>query len=389
MTSRERLLNTFNGKTPDGTPITLFVTDTDIEDGPPDCIIEKRSEDTIGDLIRFHEILGIDIMLRISTNVFEPIAFDCDSDDWTNVWEFSEEKKYLTHKITTSEGELKEVFNVEGEDFHGDPSEDWMKLRNVRTESLIKAPEDLRIIKKYRPEIPAYDFSHIEHIERRLGERGIVLPRIPSSVFNSAYGLRKLEDLLIDPVINPNFYKELMEFCADDVICVGKKIVEAGGDVMRVVGNVAHGGMVSSKFYLEHIFPYEKRYIDSLTSNGSKVLFHNCGQCAGLLEVYRTMLDGEALESFATAPSGGDITSLKNTREVLGDGVVIVGNFDQVHLLKEGTKEEIQREVEKIFKQTRGDNRFIFSTSDSIVPGTPKENIEALVEFALECSNKN
>ena len=158
---------------------------------------------------------------------------------------------------------------------------------------------------------------------------------------------------------------------------------------MRVVGNVAHGGMVSSKFYLEHIFPYEKRYIDSLTSNGSKVLFHNCGQCAGLLEVYRTMLDGEALESFATAPSGGDITSLKNTREVLGDGVVIVGNFDQVHLLKEGTKEEIQREVEKIFKQTRGDNRFIFSTSDSIVPGTPKENIEALVEFALECSNKN
>ena len=97
------------------------------------------------------------------------------------------------------------------------------------------------------------------------------------------------------------------------------------------------------------------------------------------------MLDGEALESFATPPSGGDITSLKNAREVLGDGVVIVGNFDQVHLLKEGTKEEIRREVEKIFEETRGDNRFIFSTSDSIIPGTPKENIEALVESCIEC----
>jgi len=385
MTSRERLLNTFNGKTPDRTPITLFVTDTDIEDGPPDCVLGKRTDDTIGELIRFHEILGLDVMLRISTNVFEPIAFDRDSEAWTNVWEFSEEKKYLTHKITTSEGELKEVFNVEGEDFHGDPSEDWMKLRNVRIESLIKGPEDLRIVKKCRPAIPAYDFSHIERIERRLGERGIVLPRVPSSVFNSAYGLRKLEDLLIDPILNPIFYKELMELCTDDVIGVGKKIAEAGGDIMRVVGNIAHGGMVSSKFYLEHISPYEKRYINSLTSNGSKVLFHNCGQCAGLLEVYRTMLDGETLESFATPPSGGDITSLKNAREVLGDGVVMVGNFDQVHLLKEGTKEEIRREVEKIFEETRGDNRFIFSTSDSIIPGTPKENIEALVESCIEC----
>ena len=389
MTSRERMLSVFNGRTPDRTPITLFVTDTDIEDGPPDCIIEKRTGDTIADLIRFHEILGIDIALRISTNVFEPIGFDRDSDDWKNIWEFSEDKKYLTHRIITPGGELREAFNVEGEDFHSDPSKDWMKLRNVRTESLVKGLEDLRIIKKYRREIPTYDFSHIAGVERRLGDRGIVLPRVPSSVFNSAFGLRKLEDLLVDPIMNPGFYKELMEFCTDDVIAVGRQIVKAGGDVMRVVGNVAHGGMMSSKFYLEHIFPYEKRYIDALTSDGCKVLFHNCGQCVSLLEVYRTMLDGQALESLSTPPSGGDITSLKSEHEVLGEGVVMVGNFDQVHLLKEGTREDIRREVEKIFEQTKGDNRFIFSTSDSIVPGTPKENIESLVEFALECSTKN
>jgi hypothetical protein len=389
MTSRDRLLNVFSRKTPDRTPVTLFITDTDIEDGPPDCVLGKRTDDTIGELIRFHEILGIDIMLRISTEVFEPIGFDRDSDKWTNVWEFSGDKKYLTHKIITPAGELKEIFNVEGEDFHSDASQDWMKLRNVRTESLIKGPDDLRIVRKYRPGIPAYDFSHIGRIQKRLSERGIVLPRVPSNVFNSAFGLRKLEDLLADPIVNSDFYKELMELCTDDVIGVGKEIAKAGGDVMRVVGNVAHGGMVSSKFYLEYIYPYEKRYIDSLTANGCKVLFHNCVQCASLLEVYRTMLDGQVLESLSTPPSGGDVTSLRSAREVLGDGVVMVGNFDQVHLLREGTKEEIRREVEKIFEETRGDDRFIFSTSDSIVPGTPKENIEALVEFALECSNKN
>jgi uroporphyrinogen decarboxylase len=192
----------------------------------------------------------------------------------------------------------------------------------------------------------------------------------------------------MDPLLNPDLYRELMELCTDDVIQVGKAVARAGGDVMRVVGNVANAGMVGSKFYRDHIFSYEKRYIDALASEGAKVLFHNCGQCTALLEVYRDMLDGQALESLSTAGSGGDVTSLKEVRALLGDGVVMIGNFDQVHLLRQGTKDEIRTAVRRIFEETRGDHRFIFSTSDSIVPGTPKENIEALVEAALECAHK-
>ncbi|MHC4238246.1 MAG: uroporphyrinogen decarboxylase family protein [Planctomycetota bacterium] len=388
LSSRERLLRVLDGKAPDRTPITLFVTDTDIEDGPPNCVLDHRTEDTIEDLIRFHEILGIDIMLRISVDVFEPIAFDCDTNEWINAWEFSGDRKKLTHTIATPAGSLTETFNLEGEEFHGDPSKEWMKLRNVRTEPLVKGAEDLQLIRKYRPQIPAYDFSHIKRIQDRLGDRGIVLPRVPSSVFNSAYGLRKLEDLLMDPLVNPDLYRPLMEFCTNDVTQVGKAIARAGGDVMRVVGNVANAGMVGGKFYLDHIFSYEKRYVDALASDNVKVLFHNCGQCAALLEVYRDMLDGQALESLSTAGSGGDVTSLKEARALLGDGVVMVGNFDQVHLLRQGTTDQIRAAVRKIFEETRGDHRFIFSTSDSIIPGTPKENIEALVEAALECSDK-
>ncbi|MHC4862447.1 MAG: uroporphyrinogen decarboxylase family protein [Planctomycetota bacterium] len=379
-------MHVLNGEAPDRTPVTMFITDSDIEDGPPDCVLGQRGDDVIGELIRFHEMLGLDIMLRIGVNVFEPIAFDLNSDGWGNAWESSGDGKALTHKITTPDGELTETFNIEGEDFHGEPSQDWMKLRNVRTEPLFKGPEDLAIARKYRPSIGAYDLGHIAKITERLGDRGIVLPRVASSVFNSAYGLRKLEDLLMDPILRPEFYKELMEFCTEDVIAVGSQIVKAGGDVQRVVGNVANSGMVSPQFYREYVYPYEKRYVDALSSNGSKVLFHNCGQCATLLEAYGEMLDGQALESLSTAGSGGDIVSLKSARECLGDNVVMVGNFDQVHLLKEGTPQQIKQRVREIFDDTRGDSRFIFSTSDSIVPGTPAENVRVLVEAALQCA---
>jgi hypothetical protein len=387
MTSRERLLKVLTGQKPDRTPVTLFVTDTDIEDGPPNCILDKRTHDTVADLIRFHEILGLDIMLRISVDVFEPIAFNIDTDDWKNSWEYSEDQKHLTHKITTTGGILTETFNMEGEAFHGDPSKDWMKLRNVRTEPFVKNLEDFKIIKEYRPPIPQYNLGNIPFITRKLGDRGLVLPRVASSVYNSAYGLRKLEDLLMDPLLKPDFFHELMEFCTNDVIEVGMQILKAGGDVMRIVGNVANSSMVSPKFYTDYIYPYEKRYVDSLTSGGCKVLFHNCGQCASLLETYGTMLEDQALESLSTSGSSGDIVSLKSARECLGDRVVIVGNFDQVDLLKNGTKEQIREQVRHIFDETRSNKRFIFSTSDSIVPGTPKENIETMVQCALECAS--
>ncbi len=387
MTSRERLLKVLTGQKPDRTPVTLFVTDTDIEDGPPNCILEERTHDTIADLIRFHEILGLDIMLRISVDVFEPIAFNIDTDDWENSWEYSDNRKYLTHTITTPGGILTETFNMEGEEFHGDPSKDWMKLRNVRTEPLVNNLEDLKIIKEYRPPIPQYNLGNIRFITKKLGDRGLVLPRVASSVYNCAYGLRKLEELLMDPLLKPDFYHELMEFCTNDVIEVGRQITKAGGDVMRIVGNVANSSMISPKFYTDYVYPYEKRYIDSLTSANTKVLFHNCGQCASLLETYGTMLEDQALESLSTSGSGGDIVSLKSARECLGDRVVIVGNFDQVNLLKNGTKEQIRQQVRHIFDETRSNKRFIFSTSDSIVPGTPKENIETMVQCALECAS--
>jgi uroporphyrinogen-III decarboxylase len=98
------------------------------------------------------------------------------------------------------------------------------------------------------------------------------------------------------------------------------------------------------------------------------------------------MLDGQALESLSTAGSGGDVVHLKSARECLGDNVVMVGNFDQVNLLKQGSQEDIRKRVRQIFQETMGDRRFIFSTSDSIVPGTPGDNVRALAEAALECA---
>ena len=72
----------------------------------------------------------------------------------------------------------------------------------------------------------------------------------------------------------------------------------AGVDVVMIVGNIAKGGIVSSNFYLKYIYLYEKRYVGALTDQGGKILFHNCGKCANLLEVYKELLSRNMRESF-------------------------------------------------------------------------------------------
>ncbi len=64
----------------------------------------------------------------------------------------------------------------------------------------------------------------------------------------------------------------------------------------------------------------------------------------------------------------------------------MIGNLDQVHLLKNGKKQEIVSSVENIIREMRDDKRFIFSTSDSLVPETPAENIRIAVEAAIQCA---
>ncbi|MEN6383969.1 MAG: uroporphyrinogen decarboxylase family protein [Phycisphaerales bacterium] len=384
MKSRERLSRTFYGGKPDRTPITLFITDTDIVDGLGDFVLKEKDGDSLNDLIKFHEILNIDIMLRISTDIYEPLAFNLSNEQWKNIWEPLQQCKYLVHKIVTPEGEIREVFNVGGEEFHGDYFKDWMKLRNIRIEAFIKTEKDLELIKKYRPPLPKYAFPNIAHAVDKLGDRGIVLPRASSSVFNYAAGLMNLEDLLIAPLLKSELYNQLMDLCLKDTSYISSLVVKSGGDVVRVIGNIGNGGIVSNKFYLDYIYPYEKSLIYSITSSGGKILFHNCGKCLSLLPIYNEMLDGHALESLSTSDTGGDITSLNQARKLLSNNIVMIGNFDQIQLLRNGNINQIKQRVREIFTEIKNDDKFIFSTSDSLIPGTPLENLKALIDTCAE-----
>ena len=94
MNSRQRLLAAFGDGIPDRTPVCLFISDSDLEAlqlldielPPAEALFAESTETLVEALIAFHEMLGLDIMLRIGANVYEPIGVDGESEDWRHCW---------------------------------------------------------------------------------------------------------------------------------------------------------------------------------------------------------------------------------------------------------------------------------------------------------------
>ncbi|MEZ4506878.1 MAG: uroporphyrinogen decarboxylase family protein [Thermomicrobiales bacterium] len=93
--------------------------------------------------------------------------------------------------------------------------------------------------------------------------------------------------------------------------------------------------------------------------------------------------NGPLLELMAT--SGATVIGvdwridLSLARKRLGPGITLQGNLDPVSLL--APWEVLQREIDEVFRQVSGDQRFIFNLGHGVLPQTPVDNVRRLVDY--------
>jgi uroporphyrinogen-III decarboxylase len=156
-----------------------------------------------------------------------------------------------------------------------------------------------------------------------------------------------------------------------------QQLIDAGVDVLSYGGNIANAKLIGPAFYGEHIWPYERQFIEYIQGQGVIVLYHNCGYARNLLPLYPG-LGMRAYESL-TPPPYGD-TVLDEAVEVLGGSTTLSGNIDQLDLLRKGTASEIDRAVKRTLDTVRGRTHFILATTDYFNDHTPHDNLHALAE---------
>jgi len=165
---------------------------------------------------------------------------------------------------------------------------------------------------------------------------------------------------------DPGTWHCLMDKLADSIAAYLRAQIHAGAQAVQLFDSWV--GALSPRDYREFVLPHSKKIFDALASTNVPRVHFGTGT-ATLLELMRE--------------AGGDIIGidwrvpLDQAWNRLGD-VALQGNLDPALLTT--TPDVVEQEARIILAQAKGKRGHIFNLGHGILPKTPMENVERLVE---------
>lgn len=142
----------------------------------------------------------------------------------------------------------------------------------------------------------------------------------------------------------------------------------AGADVLQIFDSWI--GALSASDYRQYVFPHMKRFFSNLKKCGVPIIHFGTGT-ATLLKMQRE--------------AGGDVIGLdwriplNEGWQLVGHDVAVQGNLDPVLLF--APQIEIEKQVDEILLLAENRPGHIFNLGHGILPETPEENVEAVIEW--------
>jgi len=386
MNGRERLLRTLRGEPVDRVPIAPFMyyncvyemfdywPDIDTFFDPPDF-------DPIVKLVEYCDHFGFDVLHTLGSvwdfhtayNSTHDLSFVRPWDNWdvTICDERKGDDKHRRVTICTPGGEITFAEQYKR-------SSPYL-IVSASVEYPIKTKQDFEIVRRYAPPPEMMDCRLIRRAKEAVGDRGLV-STCAGGVFNQLAQFRSLEHVLMDPLVDEGFYREMMDWATDALARRLRKIMEVGPEVIEVAGNLATSA-VGPRYYADYVLPYENRLLDLIHELGALVIFHNCGDAGKIMHLYNDLhID---CWGYLTPPPFGDV-DLDEALRVMRPDLALRGNVDQVEFLVHASPREILQGVRDLLLKVKPRGNWILSTTDFFFDGTPYANIDAFAEAGRE-----
>ncbi|MFC2159279.1 uroporphyrinogen decarboxylase family protein [Actinomycetota bacterium] len=377
MTGRARLTKTFKGEKVDRISVSPFLWANNVYEmfkytPTIDKNLYPDDFDFSQKYVEYADHFGFDVLFSLGLlweNFLPPSAEN---------WEVSVEKEGDADKqkrttiIKTPGGDLKQIQNFSRSSKH--------LIVFAHQEYPIKTKKDFEIFTKYVPPAQYVDLDIIKSAKIATGDRGLVNPAV-FGVFNTLNQFRKLEDMMMDPIMDEGFYREMMEFFTEwNIKHFVDDVVPAGSDSIELGGNLATSG-VGPQFFKDYVMDYENRFAGAIHDAGAFVVYHNCGDAQTIMHLYNDLeID---VWGYVTGPPFGDVI-LDDVLKIIRPDMALRGNIDQVEFLLKATPAEIKERVKELFEKVKPRGNWILSCSDFFFDGTPYENIFALTEAGIE-----
>ncbi len=256
----------------------------------------------------------------------------------------------LTHKVTE--------YPVEAQD-------DWEIWAEMQRDALDRAagPE-------YSAAAEAYEV---------MGGDGIPSVAIPS-VYGGLGAARGMEPLLYDLYDIPDTIREMQEILLQRTMLATEAFLESPCEVGWYDICWATGSQMSPEMFEEWVVPDVAAVCERVREvPGKFVGLYTLGPIRQLLP---SMVDAGAhfVETFE--PNEGDI-SLREAKQLYGDDICVMGNFDCV-MLAQGTPGDCRDEAMRCLDEAMEGGGYIMVSGDEVPADTEWENLVAWVETVRE-----
>jgi len=240
----------------------------------------------------------------------------------------------------------------------------------------VRTAEDVRALRTDRVNDLAYVALAIEkvaaHFRDRLGVIGFCgAPYTLASYMIEGGGSRNYlytkQLMYRDPIAWSSLLDKLVivlsEYC--------RLQVQAGADVIQIFDSWV--GSLALSDYREYAFEASKRLVRAVQAMGVPVIYFGV-ETAGLLE--------------QMAATGADVIGLDWRQPLdegwraVGDAHAVQGNLDPITLF--APPDVLEQRVKEILRAAGGRAGHIFNLGHGIVPGTPVENVQAVVKIVRE-----
>ncbi len=363
MTGRERILAAIRHEEPDCVPIAPRVWAW--------LMAEHGSQDLATHLRVFPDL---DQMFPVEDGTFNTL--DVYPDTYALPGVRVEQRKYregdfiaVERTFHTPAGRLSDRILIppDGREFGVTPNP-------VRTEHLVKGPEDLAALRYVLAPINT-NLDFLVPLHRELGARGVLMVVVRCALDHNAGHARDMADLMVDFYDNRLFFDELIDIFHQRSIAQIRAALEGGAEfIFGTWYFTSLSAGWSPAIFAEVFAPLIREQVELTHRYGALYDYYDDGRLAGSMELIAAT--GVDVLETCTPPPTGDF-DLAHAKRTIGHKTTLKGYIDLLHVVQNGTPATIEEAVRAAMETAKPGGGFIIGSSDSFREGTPQANLDA------------